>query len=248
MNPYEQARAAELVARACRVLGKLGMTHGALGHVSHRLDGDRMLIKGKGALEVGMRFTQPKDVIEIDFNGDPVYPVDGLRAPSECFIHIQIMKMHPEVNSAVHCHPAHAVLMTAVERDMIPIYAPGRPGARIPLQGLPIYPRSHGITTPERGDALIKAMGPSKAVVMQAHGIAVYGSDVKDATVTALALNEYLTMLYKSYALGQPRPVPAEDIPEMGGPPVPSRGTVAGRSLVLSEWRYYCGLADEDPD
>jgi ribulose-5-phosphate 4-epimerase/fuculose-1-phosphate aldolase len=248
---YEKARAAELVAKACRVLGKQEMTHGALGHVSYRLGADRLLIKAKGVEESALRFTEPKDIIEIDFNGDPVDAPEGLRPPSECFIHIQIMLANPDVQSVIHCHPEHAVLMTIVDKEMVPIYGPARPGSQIPLDGLPIYPRSHTITTPEMGDALVKAMGASKVALMRGHGITAYGSSVKDATVRALALNEYVTMLYKAYLLGTPRALPDEDIADMRAhdPDRPrSRGTAGGEASMLAGWRYYCGLCAEDDE
>lgn len=246
---YEKARAAELVAKSCRVLGKQEMTHGALGHVSFRLDGGRMLIKGKGVEEAALRFTEPKDVIEIDFNGDPVDTPEGLRPPSECFIHIQIMKAFPDVNCVIHCHPEHTVLMTIVDKEMIPIYGAARPGAQIPLDGVPIYPRSHTITTPETGDALVELMGKSKLALMRGHGITVYGTSVQDATVRALALTEYVTLLYKSYLLGEPRPIPQEDIDDMRRPTGPRlRGSVGGEAGMLAQWRYYCELTGESPD
>src|SRR5258708_32359412 len=56
----------ELVARACRILGKLELTHGALGHVSYRLD-NSMLIKGKGPDEGGLRYTQAEEILGVDF-------------------------------------------------------------------------------------------------------------------------------------------------------------------------------------
>jgi ribulose-5-phosphate 4-epimerase/fuculose-1-phosphate aldolase len=227
------------------------MTHGALGHVSYRLSEDRMLIKAKGPEEAALRFTEPKDIIEIDFDGDPVDAPEGLRPPSECFIHIQIMKANPDVQSVIHCHPEHAVLMTIVDKEMVPIYGPARPGSQIPLDGLPIYPRSHTITTPDMGDALVKVMGSSKVALMRGHGITAFGSSVKDATVRALALNEYVTMMYKAYLLGTPRPIPDEDIEDMraSDPDRPrTRGTVGGEVSMLAGWRYYCGLGDEDSE
>ncbi len=248
---YDKARAAELVAKACRVLGRQEMTHGALGHVSYRLGDDRMLIKAKGVEESALRFTEPRDIIEIDFSGDPVDAPEGLRPPSECFIHIQIMQANPTAQSVIHCHPEHAVLMTIVDREMLPIYGPARPGSQIPLEGLPVDPRSHTITTPEMGDALVKVMGPSKVALMRGHGITAYGSSVKDATVRALGLNEYVTMLYKAYLVGTPRPLPEEDIEDMRADNRDrprTRGTAGGEASMLAGWRYYCGLSGEDDE
>ncbi len=81
-SSYTKGRQSELVAQACRVLGKLDMTHGSLGHVSLRLDdSETLLIKGKGEDESALRFTEPSDIVEVDFNADTVDGPKGLRSP-----------------------------------------------------------------------------------------------------------------------------------------------------------------------
>jgi hypothetical protein len=79
--------------------------------------------------------------------------------------------------------------------------------------------------------------------------VSVVGASVPDATVRALALNELVTMTYKAYLLGDPRPIPAEDVAVFARPTDPQRrrGSAGGSAGMLATWRYYCALVGE-PD
>jgi ribulose-5-phosphate 4-epimerase/fuculose-1-phosphate aldolase len=239
---------ADLVARACRVLGKLDLTHGALGHVSYRLGQESMLIKGKGADEVGLRYTRVKDIIEVNFGAEKVSGPDGLQPPSESYLHIWLYKLNPSVQSVIHVHPEHAVLLTICGKEILPIYGAYGSGARLALQGVPTYPRSITIHDDRLGEEFASFVGPRQAVLMRGHGVSVVGSSVEDTTVRALALNELVTMTYKAYLLGTPQPISDEDQAEMRRPLDPSRrrGTAGGEAGTLAQWRYYCSLAGED--
>ena len=84
------------------------MTHGALGHVSLRLgDSESMLIKGKGPAEVGLRYTQPRDIISVDFSANKLAGADDLQPPSESYLHIWLYKMRP-ADSQRHPRPPGA--------------------------------------------------------------------------------------------------------------------------------------------
>jgi ribulose-5-phosphate 4-epimerase/fuculose-1-phosphate aldolase len=223
------------------------MTHGALGHISYRLDDtNTMLIKGKGVDEAALRFTEPSDIVEVDFDAETVDGPSGLRAPSEAFIHTQIFKSHPEARSVIHCHPEHAILVSICELEILPIYGMARPGAELAIQGIPFFRKSLRVLSPEMGDELAEFMGDSKVVLMKGHGISVYGSSVEDATVRALAMNELMTMTYKAYLVGQPIPISDEDIEELGRPLADvGRGSAGGVAALFADWRYYLGLAGE---
>ncbi len=243
---------ADKVARACRILGKLELTHAALGHVSYRLSDDTLLIKGKGPDEVGLRYTTPDDVLEVDFEGNKVSGPDGLQPPSESFIHIWLMKKNPDVNSVIHVHPEHAVLLTICEKEIFPIYAAYGSGARLAIDGVRTYQRSITISNDELGEDFANFMGDSKVALMRGHGVSVVGSGVEDATVRTLALNELVTMMYKAYLLGDPKPIPAEDLALMSARQSDTtprtRGSAGGEAGMLAAFRYYRSLAGEDLD
>jgi len=235
----------EQIALACRTLGELEITKAALGHVSVRLgDTDRMLIKAKGPDEVGLRFTQARDIIVVDFEANAVNPPSNLQPPSESFIHIWQFKTRPEVKSVIHMHPEHAVLLTIGDKQLVP--AVGN-ATRFAVEGVPIYPRSITITTDKLGQDLAKVMGDHSACFMRGHGVTVVGDSVEEATLRTIALNEVCTMMYKAYALGTPKPVLPEDIEERMRP-MPAnrpRGNAGGRVGMMSRWRYFTELAAE---
>jgi ribulose-5-phosphate 4-epimerase/fuculose-1-phosphate aldolase len=238
----------ETVARACRVLGKLDLTHGALGHVSLRVGETSMLIKGKGPNEVGLRYTRVEDIIEVTFDAEKVSGPDGLQPPSESYLHIWLYRLRPDVQSVIHMHPEHAVLLTICDKPILPIYGAYGSGARLALDGVPTYPRSITIHDDTLGQDFATFMGQRQAVLMRGHGVSVVGSSVEDAAVHTLALNELVTMTYKAYLLGTPQPISAEDQAEMRKPLDPSRrrGTAGGEAGMRASWRYYRSLATED--
>src|SRR5215212_10885962 len=88
-----RAELTEKLALANRILGTLDITHEALGHVSCRLEGsETMLIKGKGPGEVGLRYTETRDILEVDYKADKLQGAEDLQPPSESFIHIWMYK------------------------------------------------------------------------------------------------------------------------------------------------------------
>ena len=246
MNSLETSGPA-VVAAAARLLGRLGLTQGALGHVSSRIEGsERMWIKSKGPEEVGLRYTEEEDVIEVDFDCNAISDRGGLRPPSESFIHSWIYKLHPEVGSVIHLHPAHAVLLTICDKPIKPIYGAFGGGARIAIDGVPTYPRSVRVLDDERGEEFAKFMSGKKVGLMRGHGVTVTGATVQDAAVRAVEFDELATMNYRAYLLGEPQSISDADIEELRAPATElGRGSAGGQAGVLAKWRYLCRLAGE---
>jgi ribulose-5-phosphate 4-epimerase/fuculose-1-phosphate aldolase len=240
---YKELR--ETIALACRTLGELDITKEALGHVSFRLgDSETLLIKGKGPNEVGLRFTQPSDVILVDFNANTIEGPEGLQPPSETFIHIWQYKTRPEVKSVIHMHPEHAVLLPIAGKELVPSIGNA---THFAVEGVPVYPRSVMITTDQLGRDLAASMGNKSACFMRGHGVTVVGDSIEQCTLRTIDLNEVCTMMYKAYLLGTPKPVTAEDIEERMRPAQQNRprGNAGGTVGMMSRWRYYTSLADK---
>jgi ribulose-5-phosphate 4-epimerase/fuculose-1-phosphate aldolase len=244
----DEVEAVALVAQACRILGKLDLTHSSLGHVSRRIGDDVMLIKGKGPDEVGVRYTEPDHIITVDFDGNKVAGPEGLQPPSESFLHIWLYKTNPQFASVVHVHPEPAVLLTICEKEIFPIYGAFGPGARMAIEGVTTYPRSVRINSVELGKEFANFMAGKKYALMRGHGVSVGGSSVEDATVRTLVLNELVSMTYKAYLLGKPKQILDEDIAAMSQPDDGPRlrGSVGGEAGMLAIYRYYRSLAGEE--
>ena len=98
-------------------------------------------------------------------------------------------------------------MLTICEKEILPIYGAYGSGARLALNGVPTYQRSITIHDDRLGQEFATFMGSSDVALMRGHGVSVVGSGVEDATVRTMALNELVTMTYKAYLLGAPKPI-----------------------------------------
>ncbi len=238
------------VTQSCRILGLLDITHAALGHVSHRIEGrDAMYIKGKGPGEVGLRYTTHDDVLVVDFDANKLEGPDYLQPASESFLHIWMYKTRPEVNSVIHMHPKAAVLLTICQKPILPIYNAFGSGARLAIDGIPTYPRSCTISNDELGKEFAEAMGQKQVCLMKGHGMTAVGKNVVDSTLNTLALVELTEMNYQAYLLGDPTPILPEEIEAIrksAQSMTPRlRGSSGGDIGQMAAWRYYSSLAEE---
>ncbi len=239
----------EKLALANKVLGTLDITHEALGHVSCRLEGtESMLIKGKGPGEVGLRYTEPSDILEVDYKADKLQGADDLQPPSESFIHIWMYKSRSDVNAVVHMHPEEAVILTVCEKPIIPIYGAFGGGAKLAIQGVPLYPKSLTVNNDELGEELAQTIGQCNVCLMRGHGITAVGNSIEQATLNCIYLVELTRMLYKAYLIGDPKPISDADIEESAARLNQSgrtRGSAGGVTGMMATWNYYVRLASE---
>ena len=241
------------IAKACRVLGKMELTRALRGHISARIPGtDRIFIRARGPAENGVRYTTEDEVVEIGLDGNPVAGMPkGLRTPSEVFIHTEIFRARPEVNAVLHLHPPTVVLFTVTGTPLLPIYGAYDPqGLGIALEDPPTFESSVLINTPELGRELMATIGTKRACLMRGHGITTAADSIEEASVVALGLNELATMNYQARLLGTPRPISQSDREALR--PAMKRLTARGPrpgepgDSVVTEWRYYCRLTDEE--
>jgi L-fuculose-phosphate aldolase len=240
MSNVQQIR--ELVARSCRILGKLSLTKEPSGHVSARIPGeDKILIKARGPGESGLRFVSAEDIITVDFAGKKIDGAAELESPQEVFIHTWLYRTRPEINCVVHVHPATVVLFTVCNKPLLPICGAYDPAAlRLVVEGISTYRRSITVSNEKLGQEFAAAMGAKQACLMRGHGITAAGAGVEEATLTTIKLNEIAEMNYRAALLGTPEPIPREDIEVMMG----SSGKRKS-SHAASNWRYYCRLLGE---
>jgi L-fuculose-phosphate aldolase len=131
------------------------------------------------------------------------------------------------------------VLFTICNKELLPIIGAYDPSAlRVLLDGVPTYPRSVTVSNDRLGEEFAAVMGGKRACMMRAHGITTAGRTIEEATVTAIKLNDLAEMNYRAYLLGNPQPIPAEDLEAFR--------TMTSESLGASNWPYYCRLVGEE--
>lgn len=238
------------VALSCRILGHRGVTQAAFGHVSARIPGtDRILIKSRGSAESSLEFTTVRDIIELDLSGHVVVGDVGLDAPHETAMHLAVYRRRPEVMSVIHTHPYWAVVLTACNKPMVPLFAAYNPPAmRLLLNGIPVYPRSITIVNDALGEDFMRSLGDKSACLLRGHGMTTVGASVEEATLTSLRVVELARLNTLAYAIGTPEPVLPEDLQWYqerfdASPRVAARGDGSGWRFELRHLEL-AGLAD----
>ena len=232
----DPARLAELrdqIALGCRILAMEGAVDGVLGHISVRAGPDRMLIRGRGPDDHGLLFTTQEDVRLVDFDGAGDDPGPGYRMANERPIHGETLRLRPAVNAVVHAHPPAVLACGIAGLPLRPIFgAYNIPAMRLAAGGIPVYPRSVLIRTPELARDMLDCMGERPVCVLRGHGVTVTGDTLEQAVVRTLNLNTLATVTLAAAQTGRTVPdIAPEDIAEL-----PDLGAAFND---LSVWRYY---------
>ncbi|TFL15586.1 class II aldolase/adducin family protein [Pusillimonas caeni] len=168
---------------AGKILEDAGQGDLTRGHVSIRVPSDPALFLMKPHSH-GFDEITPENIVVCNLEGEKV---DGQgKRHSEVFIHSEIYRLRPDVNSVIHSHPAHAVALSATGRPLRPISQPAVAFA----DGLPYYTDTINlIRSQEMGRGVARALGACKAVLMRNHGVALAGKTVEEATILAIMLD-----------------------------------------------------------
>lgn len=193
------------VAQASRILAGEAILD-AFGHVSRRHPErpEHFLI----SRSLAPALVTPEDVLEVDLSGT-VVSAPGTPVFLERFIHAEIYRRRPEVESVVHSH-AMAVLPFAVVPSvrMRPIchmcgFVDGAPP--------PFEIADHAgpdsdmlIRNSQLGADLAEHLGDASVVLMRGHGYTVVGESVPVATYRALYTAKNCEVQFAALQLGEP--------------------------------------------
>lgn len=194
-----------LVAQACRVAAARGLVAGILGHLSLRVDDERLLVRCRSDTDTGIAFTRPSDIRLIRFDGSAGAPgeLDGYRVPNELPIHTETMLGDPQHRAVAHLHPPAVVAADLAGITIRPIYgAYDIPGAWLARGGVPVYQRAVLIRNSTLGKEMVAAMGGAPVVICRGHGITSVAGTVEQSVLQAISLNELARMSLHIRAAG----------------------------------------------
>ena len=107
----------ELLAYACRILARMGLSDAIWGHVSLRDPGTETFWMKPATF--GFEEMIPSDMIEMSLEGEVI----SGRQPRhlEYRIHSEIFRRRPEVCAVLHAHPIHAIALSATGQRLQPV-------------------------------------------------------------------------------------------------------------------------------
>ena len=236
--PLRQER--KLIADACRVLAGRGLADGILGHISLRIDDERLLVRCRGPLERGLGYTMPEDVRLIRFDGAEAAPgeLDGWTVPNELPLHTAVLRSRSDVAAVVHAHPPRTVTADLAKIGIRPIVgAFDIPGARLAAAGVPVYPRAVLVRNEKLAAEMVTAMAGRPAVVLRGHGLTSAAPSVEQAVLQAISVDRIAGLSLDIVSAGGAlRDLPEEDLAEL-----PDLGSTFNTQVA---WRHELARLD----
>jgi ribulose-5-phosphate 4-epimerase/fuculose-1-phosphate aldolase len=200
---------------------------GYSGHISSRLPGrDAYLIQPGDQPRSQMR---PEHFLVCDFDGKVIEGPKGIRAPSEVFIHSEIFRARPDVQSVAHFHHDLTNVFTLVEGvELLPV----KNHAVRWASGMPIHPDPSHVDDAELGRMVAATLGPHHAMQIRAHGQVVTAESVNAVLIDSIHFVENAEAMYQAAAIGRVAPLTKTDIDAFAR-------TFKRRSHVSKLWTYY---------
>jgi L-fuculose-phosphate aldolase len=192
---------------AGKVLVAAGQGDFTRGHISVRLPDNPKLFLMKPH-SIGLDEITMQNILTIDLDGNVV--AGKARRHSEVYIHSEIFKARPDVNSVIHAHPLYCVALSSSGH---PVKAYSQPGALF-YEDVGIYTDTIAlIRSHETGAGVAKALGSRRAAFLKNHGTAVVGKSIEETVVSAIMLENAAMIQMLVEAAGDPAPeFPRDDI------------------------------------
>jgi L-ribulose-5-phosphate 4-epimerase len=194
----------EDVCRLHLELPKNNLVAWTAGNLSAR-DPDSGLIVVKPS---GVRYEDltPDSMVILDIDGNLVE--GSMRRSSDADTHVYVYRHRPDVGGVVHTHSTFATAFAAVGRPIPPVLTAicDEFGGPIPCG---TYAKIGGL---EIGEEIVRSIGQSRAILMQNHGVFTIGDTPLAAVKTAVMLEDVARTLFYAYQLGEPPPIPPEEV------------------------------------
>jgi L-ribulose-5-phosphate 4-epimerase len=189
----------EKLIQAGRVLAGEGQGDYVAGHVTVRSPDEPNVIFMKPA-NVGLDEITRETIVTVNLEGEKI--AGAPKRHSEVFIHTEIMRARPDVQSVIHTHAMHAVVFSSLGKTLLPV---GNDGTFF-VDNLPIFDESTDlITSQARGRVVATRLGSSMALILRNHGIATAGRTIEEAVWWALKLERACQAQLLAESAGGPK-------------------------------------------
>lgn len=198
------------LALAGSILVNEGQDDFTRGHISCRVPSQREHFYMKPH-SVGLDEITPENILAIDLDGNVVSGTS--RRHSEVFIHSEVYRARPDVQSVLHTHPTYSVALSATGR---PLRSYSNPSALF-VGALGTYTDTINlIRTPAMGSRVAEALGPHRAVLLKNHGVVLAAASIEEVVISAIMLETAAMVQLLVEAAGDPAPeFPADDVAKL---------------------------------
>lgn len=197
------AEARREVVRTAQEISRLGLVRGTAGNVSARDPATGHIAITPSA--VPYTSIRPEDIVVVDRRGTVL---EGRYPPStELPMHVVLYDHRPWARGIVHTHSVYATAFACLGQEIPPAhYLIAFVGPRIPVAPYAPY------GTSDLGRSAVEAMGDSRAVLLQNHGVVAVGRSVAEAMTLAEIVEYTAEVCYKARVIGTPALLPEDEL------------------------------------
>ncbi len=198
------------LAAASRILADRGVVD-AFGHVSHRHPDapDRYFM----SRSMAPALVTPDDIIEYSLDSVPCN-AEGRGSFLERFIHGEIYKARPDLNSIVHSHSPSVIPFGLVDKKVQAMFH----NAAFLAAGVPVFDISEKfgktdmlVSDCPKGIAFAEVLGDRDVALMRAHGSVACGANLQLAVFRAVFTEVNARVQHWTVALSDGMPIAALD-------------------------------------
>lgn len=206
MTETEPELREQLVRYARRMLAD-GLVSGTSGNLSARPPGAGWcLVTPSGVDYDTMR---PEDLVRMDLDGAVL---DAAMKPSvDTPVHLAVYRARPDVGSCIHTHSPYAAAFSTLHREVPPLITESAGYLGGAVRVMEYVPPARSDT----GDTVAAGLGRDRAVLLPNHGVIAVGEDLRRGYRAAAQVEESAHVAFLAFQLGQPHPVPREEVERM---------------------------------
>jgi HCOMODA/2-hydroxy-3-carboxy-muconic semialdehyde decarboxylase len=203
-TPVQQFIIDDLVA-ANRILADQQVVD-AFGHVSVRLQSNRQ--RFLMSRDLAPALVTADDIVEYDLDGKAFGAKPGFAHAPERFIHAEVYRIRPDVNSVVHSHSPTIIPFANIEVRLRPMFH----AAAFLAPNVPIFEIRQAaqamtdmlITDGKLAQALAERLGQNTVVLMRGHGSVVVAPSLSLAVFRAVQTDINARTQMQAIAAGGP--------------------------------------------
>lgn len=157
--------------------------------------------------EIAPALVTADDLMQYGIDGEPLDP-RGRNSYYERYIHSEIYRARPDVNSVAHSHAEESILFgaTGIElRAMAHVHHFLWDVRTFEIRGLPDNPRGNLlVNSPALGAALAKTLGDGRVALMRGHGMVTVGTTIREAVHRSIYTVQNARLQRDAMLLGRP--------------------------------------------
>ena len=193
----------QTIIDACRWMNQRGINQGTSGNISHRVDGDCMLITPSG---VPYDRLTAEMIVRMPLEG--AIPTQKFKPSTEWRFHQALLRAKPGMQAVVHAHPPHASAVSIQRRPLLAVHymIAAFGGDTVPLAPYHLFGGA------ELAGAVAETMVDRHGCLMANHGAVVVGETLDRALWRLEELEVLARMDIMSRIGGEPHILSSEEI------------------------------------